>query len=112
MVSVLCGAGVPGRLEGLLRDFPLRDRAGQPIPNAPLRIAAKTGTLNYVSGLAGYVSPPRGGSLAFAIFSADLDARGRIPSDQRERPAGARDWATRARRLQQTLIERWGTLYA
>ena len=112
MVAVLCGPGVADSLGGILRDIPLRDAGGRPLPDPGLQVAAKTGTLNYVSGLAGYVTPRRGSPLAFAIFSADLDARARIPADQRERPGGARAWATRARRLQQALIERWGTLHA
>ena len=111
MVAALCAPGVAGQLRGILRDMPLRDARGQPMPNHPLQVAAKTGTLNYVSGLAGYVTPPGGPELAFAIFSADLDARARIPTAQRERPAGASNWAASARRLQQQLIERWGTLH-
>ncbi|MGY6411237.1 MAG: D-alanyl-D-alanine carboxypeptidase/D-alanyl-D-alanine endopeptidase [Alkalilacustris sp.] len=111
MVAALCAPGVAGQLGGILRDFSMRDGQGRPVPNHPLQVAAKTGTLNFVSGLAGYVTPPGRSELAFAIFAADLDARARIPADQRERPAGARDWSASARRLQQRLIERWGTLY-
>ncbi len=111
MVGALCAPGVAGQLRGILRDMPLRDAAGRPMANAPVQVAAKTGTLNYVSGLAGYVTPPGGGELAFAIFSADLEARGRIPTAQRESPPGARNWAASARGLQQRLIERWGNLY-
>lgn len=112
VTALLCAPGVAGQLRPLLRALPLRDGAGRPQPDHPLRVAAKTGTLNYVSGLAGYVATPGGRELAFAIFAEDMAIRARIPRDQRERPRGARDWATRARRLQQQLLERWGALHA
>lgn len=112
MVTILGAPGVADRLREILREMPLRDARGQPMPNHPLQIRAKTGTLNYVSGLAGYARVPGGPELAFAIFSADLDARARIPTAQRERPRGAGEWATRARRLQQALVERWTTVHA
>jgi D-alanyl-D-alanine carboxypeptidase/D-alanyl-D-alanine-endopeptidase (penicillin-binding protein 4) len=41
-----------------------------PIPD---EIVAKTGTLNFVSTLAGYVQAPSGRTLAFSVFCADLD---------------------------------------
>lgn len=112
MVRLLIAPGVAGQLRDLLRDFQLRDAAGNPVRNHPLQVAAKTGTLNFVSGLAGYVTPPAGRELAFAIFAADMGARARIAAQDRERPSGGREWAQRARRLQQQLIERWGALHA
>lgn len=112
MLRMLTAPGVSAQLRGLLRDFPMRDGRGNTIADHPLGVAAKTGTLNFVSGLGGYVRTPAGRDLAFAILAADLSARARIAPDQRERPAGGREWAQRARRLQQQLIERWGALHA
>ena len=112
MARLLADARVEARLRGIMRDIPMRDGRGNPMPNHPVEVAAKTGTLNFVSGLAGYVRKPSGPDLVFAVFAADLATRARIPPDQRERPAGARDWSGRARRLQQQLIERWATVYA
>ncbi len=112
MVQLLCAPGVSGAMRGLLRDHPMRDGQGNVIRNHALDVAAKTGTLNFVSGLAGYVTAPSGNDLAFAIFSADLTARNRLTGDQRERPPGGQDWTRRARTLQQALIERWGAVHA
>jgi D-alanyl-D-alanine carboxypeptidase/D-alanyl-D-alanine-endopeptidase (penicillin-binding protein 4) len=111
MVRLLSAGGVADRLRGLMRDIPLRDENGRPLPAQPFSVAAKTGTLNFVSGLAGYLTPPAGRELVFAIFAADLGARARIADADRERPPGGREWSGRARRLQQQLIERWGTLH-
>ena len=76
------------------------------------RIVAKTGTLNFVSGLAGYVTPPGGRKLAFAIFVADVPRRDAIPRENRERPEGMRSWTARARTLQLRLIDRWSNVFA
>lgn len=111
MVQMLAAGGVADRLRGLMRDMPLRDDNGRPLPVQRFSVSAKTGTLNFVSGLAGYLTPPAGRELVFAIFAADLGARSRIATADRERPPGGREWSGRARRLQQQLIDRWGTLH-
>lgn len=74
-------------------------------------VLAKTGTLNFVSALAGYMQAGER-PLAFAIFTADVPRRDAIPIEGRERPPGARSWASRSRRLQRELIGRWSRVYA
>ncbi len=73
---------------------------------------AKSGTLNFVSGLAGHIVPPGGRELVFAIFSGDPARRDAVPVAEREDPPGAEGWTRRARRLQGQLISRWAGLYA
>ncbi len=71
-------------------------------------VVAKTGTLNFVSALAGYINPPRGGrEMVFAILTADTARRDAIAPEQREKPPGARSWGNRSRTLQKRLIGRW-----
>lgn len=70
-------------------------------------VRAKTGTLNFVSALAGYVTAPGAPELAFSILTADLERRDAVDPEDRERPPGAREWAGRSRRLQKALINRW-----
>ena len=70
-------------------------------------VQAKTGTLNYVSALAGFLTTGSGRELVFAIFTADTVRRDAIPPEQRERPPGARSWSRRSRSLQKTLLARW-----
>jgi len=94
-----------------LKPVRFKDERGRPMRNHPVEAVAKTGTLNFVSGLAGYFQVPGGRRMAFAIFAADLPRRAAIPPQNRERPPGARPWAVRARALQQDLIERWAQLY-
>ncbi|MEO1152307.1 MAG: D-alanyl-D-alanine carboxypeptidase/D-alanyl-D-alanine-endopeptidase [Pseudomonadota bacterium] len=100
MVRILHAAARDGdRLKPLLKELSV-DAPG-------VKVLAKTGTLNFVSGLAGYIEAPDKRTLAFAIFSADMPRRDAIPVANRERPPGARGWARRARQLQKDLITRW-----
>ncbi len=98
-------------IKPLLNVLPVRDGRYQVIEDHPLKVQAKTGTLNFVSGLAGFVDLPDGTELVFAIFTADLPRRDALTKAQRERPEGGRSWNTRAKILQQALIQRWGVLY-
>jgi len=100
-----------GVIEPLLKRFDMRDSKGNVMKNHPIGVHAKTGTLNFVSALAGYARAPDGTLMSFAIFAADESTRARIKRDDRESPRGARSWNRRAKGLQQGLIERWGALY-
>jgi D-alanyl-D-alanine carboxypeptidase/D-alanyl-D-alanine-endopeptidase (penicillin-binding protein 4) len=73
---------------------------------------AKTGTLNFVSSLTGFVTTKSKRNLAFAIFTADTERRDAIPPDERERPPGARGWSRRSRRLQKSLLGTWAKAFA
>lgn len=94
-------------LPDLLREKGVTDTKGREVKSHPVRIHAKTGTLNFVSGLAGYIIPPRGPELTFAIFSADIKRRDSLPKAQREDPPGGKSWTRRARNLQAELIRSW-----
>ncbi|MFK7874604.1 MAG: D-alanyl-D-alanine carboxypeptidase/D-alanyl-D-alanine-endopeptidase [Paracoccaceae bacterium] len=96
----------------LLKPIAMRDAKGRPQKNHPVKVDAKTGTLNFVSSLSGYVTTANGTELAFAIFTADLKSRSRIGKANREAPQGARGWNRRAKSLQLALIDRWATLYS
>ncbi|TNJ44852.1 D-alanyl-D-alanine carboxypeptidase/D-alanyl-D-alanine-endopeptidase [Phaeobacter sp. B1627] len=111
LVRALVVARKDGALKPLLKQIYLQDTKGRPIKTHPVKIAAKTGTLNFVSGLGGFVTAADGTELAFAIFSADMRARAGIRRAERERPPGARRWNSRAKRLQQSLLRRWGQVY-
>lgn len=98
-------------LKTVLRDLGMKDDDGGGI-ESPVKVIGKTGTLNFVSTLVGYIQPPAGRELVFAIMSADTARRDRLSEAERERPEGGRSWNRRARRLQGQLIARWAGLYA
>lgn len=105
LVRVLVRVGPRGPLKPLLKPFDLKGRA------AGGEVGAKTGTLNFVSALAGYAQTPGGRDLAFAILSADLPRRAALSRAEREYPEGGRAWIGRARTLQRDLLARWGSVY-
>ena len=113
MAKTLIAANREGRgLKPLLRDYGMRDDDGKEIKGHAIKVLAKSGTLNFVSGLAGHVVPPGGRELVFAIFSADPVRRDGIAVADREEPPGVKDWTRRARRLQWQLISGWAASYA
>ncbi|MDP3196068.1 D-alanyl-D-alanine carboxypeptidase/D-alanyl-D-alanine-endopeptidase [Tabrizicola sp.] len=118
MAKVLVQAGREGRgLHQILRDVGMKDDKGKVIEGHPVKVLAKSGTLNFVSGLAGHIVPPKtsgsgGRELVFAIFTGDPARRDAVPVAQREEPEGGKAWTGRARRLQGQLINRWAGLYA
>lgn len=92
-------------LDGLLKRDPLREALGDAARGGgggvPL-VRAKTGTLNFVSGLAGYAEAA-GEAVAFAILAADTERR--AANAGRELPEGSAAWVKRAKELQRDLIE-------
>ena len=100
-----------GALKPILKPIALRHEDGKVNKNHPVKVMAKTGTLYFVSSLAGYMTAPDGTELAFAIFAANEKKRAGINRATGERPAGSGTWNKRAKKLQQKLIERWGVVY-
>jgi D-alanyl-D-alanine carboxypeptidase/D-alanyl-D-alanine-endopeptidase (penicillin-binding protein 4) len=110
MVAALVKVHSAG-LREILKPVTMRDEQRRPMNDHPLKVDAKTGTLNFVSSLAGYMTGTDGTEMAFAIFAADEDIRATLTRAERERPPGGASWNGRAKRMQQQLIERWGVLY-
>lgn len=110
MVALLAG---PGRRHGLPERLAVADavsgdgRRGAYPPG--LSVRAKTGTLNFVSNLAGYLDGPTGRRLGFAILCAD-PAR-RAATMGQELPAGVATWTMRARHLQTGLLTHWAARF-
>ena len=111
LVAAVVKEGPASEFSRLLKHVPMRDKSGKKIKDHPIQVRAKTGTLNFVSALAGYVTTPDGSELAFAILTSDMKRRSAIARADREIPKGARSWNKRSKRLQQGLIERWAALY-
>ena len=94
-------------LRPILRNIGLRDDQGKPVKGHPTTVVGKSGTLNFVSGLAGFIEPRSGRDLVFAIFSADAARRQALAMAEREDPPGGDAWVKRAHLLLARLIRRW-----
>lgn len=105
MVQMLTSPDVQATLEPIMRNIRLVDSNGDRIERGQARVRAKTGTLNFVSTLAGYVRTSEGRDLAFAIFASDLEARAVGKASGDEQPRGSVSWNRRARALQQDILQ-------
>ena len=111
MVRFLRVSGVADELRPLLRPIAMLDGNRRPIPAFNGLVQAKTGTLNFVSCLAGYLRTGSGRDLAFAFFGADLAARERGKRSGNDVPAGSVNWNRKAKDVQQKILQtliRWG----
>jgi serine-type D-Ala-D-Ala carboxypeptidase/endopeptidase (penicillin-binding protein 4) len=114
LVKILSGAPKSpngAMLIELLRSSNVTGPDGKEKRTDDIQILAKSGTLNFVSALAGYIRKSNQQTLVFAIFSADLARRAAVPISQRERPEGGTAWTKRARALQRTLIAQWVDIF-
>ena len=111
MAAVLTAANRSAALRPMLKPFRMRGANGGFDDNHPVRVEAKTGTLHFVSALAGYATGPSGRPLAFAIFTQEPARRAAIAGSSDDRPPGGADWNRRSKGLQQALIERWSAAY-
>ncbi|WP_238110233.1 D-alanyl-D-alanine carboxypeptidase/D-alanyl-D-alanine-endopeptidase [Yoonia sp. I 8.24] len=107
MAQFLTAPDVAQTLHPIMKDIPVRDNAGDAIAALQGAVQAKTGTLNFVSNLAGYLRAKDGRQLAFVIFASDMAAREIGKLEGGERPTGARRWNRKARDLQHRLLRHW-----
>jgi D-alanyl-D-alanine carboxypeptidase/D-alanyl-D-alanine-endopeptidase (penicillin-binding protein 4) len=107
MLQVLARSSRNLRLRSALKTMKLVNSKGRSAPIDGVTVFAKTGTLNFVSALAGYIDTPNGHKLTFAIFTADISKRSKINKEDRERPAGSKTWRNRSKTMQQKLLRRW-----
>lgn len=101
LTRILAGPGRDLKLTRLLRTNPLSEDLGRDTATRHL-VTGKTGTLNFVSNLTGYVTAPSGAEGVFTILCAD-PAR-RQDSIGQELPAGVSTWTQSAKVLQRKLL--------
>ncbi len=97
-----------GALPALMKPVAVVDDAGRELQG--VKAVAKTGTLNFTRGLAGYLDGANGRRMGFAIFASDLAARARANLSS-EQPRGARTFRNRAQTQERALLRRWAQMY-
>ena len=107
IVTLLQRPEVQAMLRPILKQHTFVNEKGRALADQPGLIVAKTGTLNFVTTLAGYITTVGGRELIFAIFAADLEAREKGKAAGDEQPFGSISFNTKAKALQQQLLRRW-----
>ena len=78
-------------------------------------VRAKSGTMNYADGLAGYLTARSGRQLGFVILLTDFSRRAALDAvfDIRfaSAPPGAQKWTERAKNFESMLVETWRRRY-
>ncbi len=111
MVALLSSDGAMQALRPVLKEHVMTDQNARRIDGFPADVRAKTGTLNFVSTLAGYIRTRSETDLVFAIFTANLTKRAAGKASGDEVPNGAAQWNRQSKRLQQRLVQRWAKRY-
>lgn len=102
-------------LNELYEESAVEGSAGGSAAPGQLEVRAKSGTIYWSRGLAGYIQSSQGRMLGFALFVGDLAQRAAYDAtlnvDELGGEPGARDWTRRAKALEQALVSRWATGY-
>lgn len=107
MAQALALAGPGAHLPALLRAHEVTDAAAKPRKLPGAQVQAKTGTLNFCSNLVGYLTPPGGDPMVFAIFTEDAARRAAVAGSDLDLPDGVAAWTRRSKALQSRLLEIW-----
>lgn len=79
--------------------------------NTSYRVWAKTGSLDYVNNIAGFINTKSGKTLYYAIFSNDFEKRKALEGENNQYlntlRNGARSWNHKTDRVLDTLLEDW-----
>ena len=74
-------------------------------------VRAKSGTMHYANGLAGYMATRSGRRLGFVLMLTDFARRAALDAAFDSRiasvPAGAKAWAKRAKQFERALVRAW-----
>ncbi|MDE0969305.1 MAG: D-alanyl-D-alanine carboxypeptidase/D-alanyl-D-alanine-endopeptidase [Octadecabacter sp.] len=111
MVKLLQAVGYNESLRPIMRRIAIRDHGNNLLEYNSIEVRAKTGSLNFVSSLAGYIKTSEGTELVFTIFAVNLERRELGKASGYEVPEGSITWNRRAKLLQQKLLQRWGQSY-
>ncbi|MDC3107833.1 D-alanyl-D-alanine carboxypeptidase [Paracoccaceae bacterium] len=90
----------------VLKLTPIYTSKGKVSSIGNITVRAKSGTMHYIRGLAGYICKEDKPVLAFSIFSADLKKRKDNSSNNFESPRGSSAWLSRAVIQERQLIRK------
>ena len=98
-------------LPSILKPRKIYGAARANISKAEIAVIAKTGTMHFNRGLAGYITKAGVPCAAFAIFSADIKKKASIKEHQLSNPPGSKNWLSQAKHLENTILSTWAKDY-
>ena len=98
-------------LPSILKPRKIYGSERQKIKKAGIAIIAKTGTMHFNRGLAGYITKDGVPCAVFAIFSADIEKKKSIRKHQLSNPPGSKNWLSKAKHLENTILSAWAQHY-
>ena len=90
----------------MLKLTPIYTSKGKVSSIGNITVRAKSGTMHYIRGLAGYICKEDTPVVAFSIFSADLKKRKENSSNNFEKPRGSSAWLSRAVILERQMVQK------
>jgi D-alanyl-D-alanine carboxypeptidase/D-alanyl-D-alanine-endopeptidase (penicillin-binding protein 4) len=98
-------------LPPILKSRKIYGGAKKNISKAKVAIIAKTGTMHFNRGLAGYITKNGVPCAVFAIFSADIERKMSIKRHQLSNPPGSKNWLSQAKNIENTILSNWAKGY-
>ena len=95
----------------LLKEQKIYGSEKKKIYGAGIKVVAKTGTMHFNRGLAGYIIKNNIPLAVFAIFSADIKEKKSIKKDQLSNPPGSKNWLLQARSAENNILANWAKQY-
>ena len=100
------------QLPGILRKVKFNNKDTKLLRKSNVEVFAKTGTMYYNRGLAGYICRNGEPVATFSIFVADINKKNDAVRRKVFHPPDSKVWLRKARRQEKLLLAHWSKLYA
>ena len=111
LIKFLENSGWEGSVYNLTNDYEVKKTNSAILKNYTKKVKVKTGSLNFVSNIAGYIETKSGRRMAFAILTSNMIERNKLKKEDRDNPVKARVWIKKSRKIQLNLLEYWAFKY-
>ena len=111
LIKLLEITGWDGNIFGLMNDHKFRKRNSAILKNYTNVVKVKTGSLNFVSNIVGFIETNSGNRMAFVILTSNMNERNKLKKEDRDNPLKAKTWVKKSRQIQLDLIEYWSFKY-
>jgi len=111
LVKLLENSGWQGSIYNYMSDYRLKKTNSAILKNYTNKVKVKTGSLNFVSNVAGYIETKSGRRMAFVILTSNMSERNKLKKENRDSPPSAKAWIKKSRKIQLDLLEYWSFKY-